>query len=528
MSKVIKETTSLCPECRKKLKAKILEEKGSVWIEKKCNKHGNYKELYFGDAEMYKKFKKYSYPKKKILNPNMKSTKNCPFDCGLCTNHKSNTCLANIAITNVCDLRCWYCFYYAKEGSNIYEPSLKQIEDMLKVGRKEKPVPPTAIQLTGGEPTLRKDLLDIIKLCKKQGYTHIQLNTNGINLAFNRKLTKDIRREGINTIYLSFDGISKKTNPKNHWEIPYTFDNFRKAKLSVVLVPTVIKGVNDQEVGDIVNFALNNLDVVRGIDFQPVSLVGRMPRKDREKQRITIPDVIKKLEEQTNGAIGRKDFYPIPVVYPITRFVEAVTKKPKYALSSYYACGAATYLFLDGDKPVPITRFVDVEGFFEYINEKAEEIEKGKNKKIVYSKMLLNLRKFINKEKQPKNLNLSKLLFNALIKHDYKALGDFHRKTLFVGMMHFMDLYNYDVERVQKCVIHYLMPNNKIVPFCTFNVLPEFYRDKVQEEFSIPAKKWEEQKGKKLKDYIYKRDIKKLESGKLYKQTYNNLRNFFN
>jgi hypothetical protein len=115
-----------------------------------------------------------------------------------------------------------------------------------------------------------------------------------------------------------------------------------------------------------------------------------------------------------------------------------------------------------------------------------------------------------------------------LIKHDYKALGDFHRKTLFVGMMHFMDLYNYDVERVQKCVIHYLMPNNKIVPFCTFNVLPEFYRDKVQEEFSIPAKKWEEQKGKKLKDYIYKRDIKKLESGKLYKQTYNNLRNFFN
>jgi hypothetical protein len=526
---LIKETLSLCPECMKKIKAKIIEQNNKIWIEKRCSKHGKFKELYFGDAKMYKKFKKYSYPKRKIENPNTKSTNNCPFNCGLCNNHKSNTCLANIAITNICNLRCWYCFYYAKEGDNIYEPSLEQIEEMLKVGKQEKPVAPNAIQLSGGEPCLREDLIDIIKLCKKLGYDHVQLNTNGINLAFDRKLTRKIKKAGVNTLYLSFDGVSKKTNPKNHWEIPYIFDNCRKANLkSIVLVPTVIKGINDHEIAAIVNFALNNLDIVRGIDFQPVSLVGRMPRNEREKQRITIPDVIKNLEEQTNGAIARNDFYPIPVVAPITRFVEALAKKPKYALSSHYACGAATYLFLDRDKVVPITRFVDVEGFFEYLNEKAKELEKGKNKKLVLAKILVNLRKFIDKKKQPKNLNLSKLLFNALVKHNYKALGEFHRKSLFIGMMHFMDLYNYDVERVQRCVIHYLMPNNKIVPFCTFNVLPEFYRDKVQEEFSIPARKWEKEKGKKLKDFIYKRDAKKLESGRIYKQTYYNLKNFFN
>jgi len=528
MRKLVKKTLSLCPECKKILKAQIIEEKGKLWIEKRCSKHGKFRELYYGDVEIYKKFKKYSYPERKIENPNTKSTNNCPFDCGLCSNHKSNTCLANIAVTNVCDLRCFYCFYYAKEGGNVYEPSLEQIREMLEVGRKEKPVAPNAIQLTGGEPCLRDDLIDIIKLCKKMGYEHVQLNTNGIKLAYDRKLVRKIKAAGVNTLYLSFDGVSKKTNPKNHWEIPYVFNNCRKANInSIVLVPTVIKGVNDHELGDIVNFALNNLDIVRGIDFQPVSLVGRMPKKDREKQRITIPDVIKNLEEQTNGAIAKEDFYPIPVVYPITRFVEALTKKPKYALSSHYVCGAATYLFLDKDKVIPITRFVDVEGFFEYLNEKAEELEKGKSKKIVLAKMLLNFRKFINTKKQPKNLNLIKLLFNALVKHNYDALGEFHRKCLFIGMMHFMDLYNYDIERVQRCVIHYLMPDNRIVPFCTFNVLPEFYRDKVQEKFSIPVAEWEKNTGKKLNDLLYKRDVKKLESGRIYKHTYNNLKNFF-
>jgi len=420
------------------------------------------------------------------------------------------------------------CFYFAKEGGNVYEPSLKQIREMLRVGREEKPVPPTAIQLTGGNPELRPDLIEIIKICKEEGYDHVQLNTQGTyRLYKDLKFAKEVKKAGVNTIYLSFDGVSKKTNPKNHWEVPYIFNNLRKANLGCVLVPTVIRGINDLELGSIVNFALNNLDIVRGVNFQPVSLVGRMPRDEREKQRITIPGVIKNLEEQTKGIISKEDFYPVPVVRPITRFVEAITGRPQYSLSCHFACGAATYLFLDGDKVIPITRFVDVEGFLEYLDKKAEEIENKKNKYIVALKILFNLKKFIDKKKEPKNLNFYKLLFNALVKHNYKSLGEIHHRSLFIGMMHFQDLYNYDVERVERCVIHYLMPNKKIIPFCTFNVLPEFYRDKVQEEFSIKTEEWEKKNKRKLKDDIYHRDIKKLESGKIYKKTYFNLKNFF-
>ncbi len=526
--KLPKKTYSLCPVCVKKIPASVFVKNGKVWIEKKCSKHGKFKEIYFSDAEMYNKFRKFGYNGKGVSNLNTKSTGNCPFDCGLCSSHKSQTCLANIVVTNRCELRCWYCFYYAKEGGSVYEPSLSQIREMLRVGREEKPVPPTAIQLTGGNPELRPDLIDIIKICKEEGYDHVQLNTQGTyKLYKNLKFAKEIKKAGVNTMYLSFDGVSKKANPKNHWEVPYILKNFRKSNLETVLVPTVIKGMNNQEIGSMVNFGLNNLDIVRSVNFQPVSLVGRMPRKEREKQRITIPEVIKKLEEQTNSTILKEDFYPIPVIRPITRFVEAITGKPQYSLSCHFACGAATYLFLDGDKVVPITRFVDVEGFFEYLDEKADEIEKGKNKYLTASKIILNLRKFIDKKKEPKNLNLSKLLFNALIKHNYKALGELHHKSLFIGIMHFQDLYNYDIERVKRCVIHYLMPNKKIIPFCTFNVLPEYYRDKVQEESSVPTEEWEKKNKRKLKDDLYHRDVKKLESGKVYKKTYNKLKNFF-
>jgi len=514
--------------CAKRISAKVFEENEKVWIEKTCPEHGKFREVYFEDAEMYNRFRKFGYDGKGVSNPNTKSTGNCPFDCGLCSNHKSHTCLANISVTNRCDLRCWYCFYFPKEGGNVYEPSLEQIREMLKTGREERPVSPMGIQLTGGNPELRPDLLDIIKICKEEGYTHIQLNTQGTyRLWKDEKFVRDIKKAGVNTLYLSFDGVSKKANPKNHWEIPYILDNCRKADLGVVLVPTVIKGINDKELGPIVNFALNNLDVVRGVNFQPVSLVGRMPRDKREKQRITIPGVIKNLEEQTKGIISKEDFYPIPVARPITRFVEAITGKPQYSLSSHFACGAGTYLFLDDNKVISLPRFLDVEGLLEYLDKKAEEIENKRNKYLVASEILFNLRRFIDKNKEPKGLDFYKLLFNVLIKHDYQALGEIHCKSLFIGMMHFQDLYNYDIERVERCVIHYLMPNKKIIPFCTFNVLPELYRDKIQEEFSIPTEEWEKINNKKLKDDLYRRDVKKLESGAIYKMTYNNLKNFF-
>jgi hypothetical protein len=104
----------------------------------------------------------------------------------------------------------------------------------------------------------------------------------------------------------------------------------------------------------------------------------------------------------------------------------------------------------------------------------------------------------------PKEFDVSKILFDVLVRHDYTTLGKFHLKSLFIGMMHFQDLYNYDIERVMRCEIHYGTPDGRIIPFCAFNVLPEIYRDKIHAEFGIPIEEWEQKNGKKLKDELYR------------------------
>jgi uncharacterized radical SAM superfamily Fe-S cluster-containing enzyme len=505
---IIKKTQSLCPECLKILPATIFERNGKVWIKKECSEHGEFEDLYWGSYKLYQRAMKYLHDGKGINNPNTEFDKPCPQSCGLCKMHLSHTALGNVVITNRCDLQCFYCFFYAKAMGYVYEPSLEQIRQMLRLMREERPVKANAVQLTGGEPLLRDDLIDIIKIAKEEGYDHVQLNTNGIRMSNNLKFTRAIREAGVNTIYLSFDGTTPKTNPKNHWEIPPLLKNLKEVGMGCVLVPTVINTVNDHDVGNILKFALMNLGVVRGVNYQPVSLVGRITKADREKFRITIPDVIKRIEEQTNGMITEDDWYPVPFVVPITHFFEALLEKPKYELTAHPACGMATYIFKDENKIIPITRFFDVKGFMEFLEELTGEV-KGIHTKVYSSlKILSKLNSFVEKSKQPKSINIAKIIFDILRTGNYNALRDLHHKTLFVGMMHFQDLYNYDIERVKRCCIHYAQPDGRIVPFCAFNVIPQWYRDDIQMKYSLPIEEWERKTEKKLEDDLYKREVK--------------------
>ena len=506
MARFLQKTESLCPECLRILPAEIFERDDKVWIRRSCPDHGTIEEVYWGSFEMYEKARKFAYDGRGIENPYvLKDNPVCPKDCGLCKIHMSHSALTNIVVTNRCDLNCWYCFFFAEKAGYVYEPSLKQLREMFRTIRAERPVPCNAIQLTGGEPCLRDDIVEIIKIAREEEIDHVQLNTDGIRLAKSPDLVRQVREAGVNTIYLSFDGVTEKTNPKNHREIPAILENCRAANVGIVLVPTVIKTINDHQVGDIVRFSSTNIDVIRGINYQPVSLVGRMSQAERERFRITIPETIQRIEEQTGGEIAKDDFYPVPSITPFGHFVEALTGEAEYELSAHFACGMATYVFKDRDRLIPITRFVDVEGLLEYLEEKAQELKSGRSKYVVGAKFLYKLGSFIDKEKQPKWLSLPKIISNALLKHDYQALGVFHHKSLFIGMMHFQDLYNYDIERVKRCDIHYATPDGRIIPFCAFNVIPEWYRDKIQREYGMPVEEWEKKTGRRLADDFYRR-----------------------
>lgn len=450
--------------------------------------------------------------------------------------HKNHTALVNMVITNRCNLSCWYCFFYAEASGYVYEPSLEQIRDMVRSIKKQGVT--VAIQLTGGEPLLRDDLIDIVKLLRDEGVRHIQLNTNGIKFAELYledpakaiEYARALRSNGVNTVYLSFDGVSPVVNWKNHWEIPYIFETFRKAGLtSVVLVPTVIKGVNTHELGAILKFAGRNMDIVRAVNFQPVSLTGYMKKHEREKYRITIPDVVKLVEEQTNGEIHSNAWFPVNVSAIFSRFVEGFSGEFKFEMGNHPICGVGTYVYVERKngsvKFTPITDFVDVEGLLEYLKDKWEDLITGSSRLTTGLRLLYSIRKFINQEKAPEGFDLYKLLFNIIVKRSYEALGELHYKLLFIGQMHFMDLYNYDIQRVQRCNIHYSVPDGRLIPFCAFNIFDDIYRDKIQREYSIPAEeysiKYNLPKGYLTKKYV--RDRRKLESTELYKITYEGL-----
>jgi uncharacterized radical SAM superfamily Fe-S cluster-containing enzyme len=512
---LIRQTQSICPECNRTLPALIFKRDEKVYLTKTCPEHGETEELYYGSYKMYAKFSRYWRDGKSIKAANVAmDVCSCPANCGLCPEHLSHTGLSNINVTNRCDLTCWYCFAFVKkglEGAYVYEPTLDQIREMARSLKGERPVAGNSIQITGGEPTLREDLPEIVKILKEEGVDHIQLNTNGISLALNPHLAKRLREVGVSNLYMSFDGVTPKTNPKNHWEVPHAINACRAAGIGVVLVPTVINSVNDHELGDIIRFGQRNIDAVRAVNFQPVSLTGRLTKAERANYRITIPECIERIEEQTDGTISEDHWFPVPSCSPLTDFIEAFTNRAQYELSVHFVCGAATYVFNDPEKKrlVPLPEFVDIPGLMEYLEEKKEELNAGTNRYLVGSRVLTSIQRFVDKEKQPTGLSFARLVTDALVRHDYEAIGQFHTKSMLLGLMHFQDKFNHDVERVQRCDIHYLTPDLRIIPFCSYNVLPEWYRDNIQQKYGIPVSEWEKRAGKRLENDLYKGSLRR-------------------
>jgi uncharacterized radical SAM superfamily Fe-S cluster-containing enzyme len=181
--KTLKDTSSVCPECKRVIPAEIYEENNKVYLSKTCPVHGDFKELYWGDYELYKRAEQFANDGVTLDNPRTTEDKGCPMDCGICPKHKSTTTLGIIDVTNRCNLRCPICFAHAGAAGYLYEPSMEQIRGMMENLMSNSPVWTPALQLSGGEPTVREDLPEILEMAHEIGFVHVEVNSNGIKMA---------------------------------------------------------------------------------------------------------------------------------------------------------------------------------------------------------------------------------------------------------------------------------------------------------------------------------------------------------
>ena len=492
-----KTTQSLCPECMNLVEALIYEEDGRVLMEKNCPEHGLFHDLISSDVFLYNRMEQYHYGDTRgIENPAVADAASCPDDCGMCGMHLSHTGLANIDLTNRCNLTCPVCFANANVQGYLYEPSYEQVVGMMQTLRDERPVAGRIIQFSGGEPTMHPRFFDIVSKAGEMGFSHIQIATNGILMA-DLEFAQRAKDAGLHDLYLQFDGISDdiylKTRGARLMETKLkAVENVRKTGMKIILVPTIVKGFNDHQIGDIMRFAIENVDCISGISFQPVAFTGRISKHELMNKRFTLADFAHRFGEQTDFAEPHRDWYPLGVVAPFSRLVSTLRGDPTVELSCHPHCSLGTYFFVNPDTKecVPASKFIDIGPMMDEMEMISRKSGKSIFKLFTGVSALNSLRKHYHEELAPDGLSFQRFL-QTLQGFTDKRFGrgsndgTFSYKTLMVAGMHFMDAYNYDVERVKRCVIHYSAPDGRLYPFCAYNSGPCF-REKVEKQFSVP------------------------------------------
>ena len=427
---LLEETKSLCPNCMQVIPARIYTDGVRVFMQKKCTKHGVFQGLIWSDYQLYQRAFQFN---RKITKPAEWATsviRGCPYDCGLCPEHKQHTCLAILEITDKCNLNCPICLASSPKMSE--DPNIEQIEDALKklLGYEGRS---TSIQLSGGEPTVRQDLADIINIARDFGFKSIEIDTNGIELAKKPKLAKELADAGLTGIYLQFDGLTADAQASIRGSYidlltikEKAIERAKKAGLDVALAATIVKGVNDNQLWEIIRYAIKK--DTKGVNFQPFAALGRFPPKLlNPMDRVTVPDVVKGIEMQSGGQLKTEDFVSIPC--PDNR------------------CGVLTYTIIKNGKITPINRIVDVKKIVDYYAEPADFDKVLK----VTGEILCG----INKDNVP--------CCSA-------SMDSLNGQYFSIGCHGLQDIWNIDLNRVKKCCVHELTIEGKLVPFCLFNV----------------------------------------------------------
>jgi hypothetical protein len=495
-----KTVETLCPECSCNILGRYYIKENTVYIEKTCPEHGYFRDRISTDARLYIKSTRSIFEDERgVYDPQIDKAHSCPSDCGLCNQHISTSCLAQVDLTNRCNLTCPVCFACANTAGYVSEPSFEMVVEMLQALREQHPYPSTAVQFTGGEPTIHPEFHRIVRKTNEMGFTHVQIATNGITHA-NLEFAERSAEAGLHTLYLQFDGLDDRIYKKVRAEPLLekklkAIENCKKTGLKICLVPTIIKGFNDDQVAKIFKFAVEHSDAISAISYQPVVFTGRINKRDLDKKRYTLGDLAHDIAN-CSGADPHRDFFPLSFLTPMSRVMELLDGKPKIRPSCHSDCAFGTYFFVTPEhEAIPIPKLFDVAKLFGGFNELHKKIKAKRDLANGFDKLTM-LATFLKSyrwkeyDKRISPFTFIRALQGLTNKEQGRGAGEKKSyKTLMAAGMHFMDRYNYDVERVRRCVIQYSTPDG-IYPFCTINSGPS-YRHYIERMYAMANPEWQ-------------------------------------
>jgi uncharacterized radical SAM superfamily Fe-S cluster-containing enzyme len=447
---------SICSTCLRRVDGKIVFEDGKVFMLKRCPQHGFERVLMADDVDYYRRCREvFLKPPEMPNHYNTPIRYGCPYDCGLCPDHEQHSCLTLIEVTDFCNLRCPVC--YASSGPDRRtHRDLKTIERMLDcVVRNERR--PDVVQISGGEPTLDPDFFRILDMARERPIQHLMLNTNGLRIASDPAFAERLASymPGFE-LYLQFDSFEE--NPLRELRgvdlrsvREQAIARLNELGISTTLVVTLKRGLNDHEVGKIIDYAVQQ-PCIRGVALQPVQVAGRYDGVNPSTDRLTLTEVRRKIYEQTS-IFQPEDIIPVPC-HPDS-------------LAMAYA------LKVDG-KITPLTGLID-----------PQVLINGARNTIVYeadenlqSSLQKSLFKAFSTNHSPESASATLRELLCCLPKVATPEGIDYRNVFRVIIMQFIDAHSFDVRSVKKTCVHIAHPDGeRLIPFDTYNL---FYRDQLE------------------------------------------------
>lgn len=446
-------TISLCPHCLKRIEAKIVFEDEKVYMLKTCKEHGFFKVLIATDIEYYKSTRNYNKPSETPLKFNNKVHYGCPYDCGLCTDHEQHSCLTLIEVTDRCNLSCPTCYAMSSPHYGRHR-TLAEIEQMLDIIVASEGEP-DVVQLSGGEPTIHPQFFEILDVAKRKPIKHLMVNTNGIRIAQDEGFAERLATYMPDfEIYLQFDSFKPEVltamRGKDLSDIRRkAIDKLNALNLSTTLVVTLQAGMNDDEAGSIIDYALKQR-CVRGVTFQPVQIAGRFEHEPNAN-RLTLTDVRDRILQQTD-VFTPNDLIPVPC-------------NPD-ALAMAYALKLGGEVF-------PLTRYLDPKMLLDTTTRNTIVYEQDT---ALHQQLIRIFSTGVSVDKVTEDVHLLLCCLPQV-----SAPGLSYENLFRVIIMRFIDAYDFDVRAIKKSCVHIVSKDGRIIPFETMNL---FYRDEKEQHLN--------------------------------------------